>query len=111
MAVKLVASDLEIEVYTWLTKKGIHFEFQSKLIGGYSRELGDAEADFVLRQLEMVWRVMGEYFHRGVTPQARDLIQKVRLQEQGWQVIDLWEEDLKKRLNYTLTMALRGQEI
>jgi len=111
MAVKLVASDLEIEVHTWLTKRGIKFEFQSQLLGGYANELGSATLDFVFRETDTAWRIMGEYFHQGASPQARDQIQKVRLTEQGWNVIDIFEVDIRRRLDYTLTMALRGQEL
>jgi len=107
----LVASDLEILVFEFLTKRKIKFEFQSQLLGGYANELGSATLDFVFRDTDTCWRIMGEYFHRGASPEARDQIQKVRLQEMGWTVVDIWETDLKKRLDYTLTQALRGQEL
>ena len=108
---KQVMSDLEAIVFGFLTRRKIKFEFQSQLLGGYANELGSATLDFVFRDTDTCWRILGEYYHRGVTPEARDEIQKVRLQEMGWTVIDIFGDDLKKRLEYTLTQALRGQEV
>lgn len=111
----VIGSDLEIKVYMWLVKRGyrptVDFEFQSHMIGGYNRELGDAIADFLLIKEKIIFRVQGEYWHTGTQEQARDTIQKENLQGMGYTVVDLQEQDLKTRFEYTMEQAMRGQEI
>ena len=112
----VVGSDLEIKVYNWLIrhgfKPGIDFEFQSQLIGLRGvRELGDAIADFVLTKQNIVLRVQGEFWHHTPEQNARDSIQKERLEGLGYTVVDLLESDLTERLDFTLNNALKGQEV
>lgn len=111
----ITGSDLEVKVYTWLIKRGfrlnVDFEFQSHLIGGYNRELGDAIVDFVLLKEKIAWRVQGEYWHTSVQEKARDTIQKERLRGLGYTVVDIWETDINERFEYTMQQAIRGVEI
>jgi very-short-patch-repair endonuclease len=105
-------SDLEAMVYKWLTQHRIKFEFQSQLIGLRGvRELGDAIVDFILTENNILLRIMGEYFHAGVNVEARDTIQKERLQALGYVVVDLWTKDLMERLNYTMQQAIKGEQL
>ena len=112
----ILGSDLEIKVYEWLVRHGfrpgIDFDFQSQLIGLRGvRELGDAIADFVLIKQNLIWRIQGEYWHHTPEQNARDTIQKERLQGLGYTVIDLLEADLNERLEYTLQQAIRGGQL
>lgn len=107
--VKQVMSDLEEIVYNWLSQKKINFQFQSSLAGGYYA-LGGAVIDFILEN-RIALRVHGEYWHRGVVPEGRDLMQKEILTAQGFIVVDLWGEDLKSRLDETMQRALSGEEM
>ena len=104
-------SNLEEIVFEWLTRKNIVFEFQSQLIGGYIRSLGDAIIDFLLPNDNLLFRVMGEYFHSSTKEKARDIIQKQNLEGMGYTVVDLWEDDLLSSPDYVLEHALRGEEV
>ncbi len=113
---EIVGSDLEKKVYAWLLKRGyrpnIDFAFQTQLIGLRGvRELGDAVADFLIFKQRLVWRVQGEYWHTGSQEEARDKIQKERLEGLGYTVIDLWERDLTNRFEYTMKQAIQGVQL
>ena len=111
-----IASDLERIVIDWLKKRGmemgIDYGFQSSLMGGRF-ELGGAIVDFIFSERALLWRVQGDYFHKGVEKEGTDAIQRELLESQGWTVIDIWGSDLDtpERINDTLTRALRGEEV
>ena len=105
-----VMSNIEEIVFRWLTKRKISFEFQTSLSGGIF-ELGGAVVDFLLRERGLAWRVMGEYYHRGVEKTGSDIIQKEMLSALGWQVCDLWSDDLLNQLEETMQLALQGREM
>jgi len=104
-----VMSDIEAIVYDYLTKRGISFRFQTSLAGGFY-ELGGSVVDFLVEP-NLAWRVMGEYYHRGVIPEGKDIIQKEMLTGLGYVVVDLWGDDIKDRLEQTMRLALQGQEM
>ena len=106
----LVLTDIEKIVYNYLTARKIPFQFQSSLAGGYY-SLGGSVIDFLLPDLRLGFRVMGEYWHRGISKSGQDLIQRERLSAMGLTVVDLLEEDLHNRLEETMTKALRGEEM
>jgi len=54
---------------------------------------------------------MGEYWHRGVEVEGRDLIQREQLAALGYTTVNLWGEDIKNKLNETMRLALLGQEM
>ena len=101
-------SDLEALVYNFLVRRNIPFDFQTSLAGGFY-SLGGAVVDFIIGDL--AWRVMGEYFHKGVEKTGSDIIQREQLMAMGYTVVDLLADDLENRLNETLTLALQGQEM
>ncbi len=103
-------SDIEKLVLQWLIKHRIVFQFATSLGGGFY-ELGGAVVDFLLPERNLAWRVMGEYWHRGVVPEGKDAIQREMLTAEGWTVVDLWSSDIESRLEETLTKALRGEEM
>ena len=101
-------SDLEALVYNFLVRRNIPFDFQTSLAGGFY-SLGGAVVDFIIGDL--AWRVMGEYFHKGIEKTGSDIIQREQLMAMGYTVVDLLADDLENRLNETLTLALQGQEM
>jgi len=111
MVSQLVLSDIERIVYDWLTRRNIDFRFQTSFSGGFY-QLGGAVIDFLFPDLFIAWRVMGEYYHRGVTKEGSDLIQKEQLKNQeGLTVVDIWGDDIKERTDQTLLLALEGREV
>ena len=110
MMARAVASDLELMVLEWLDRRGIVYQFQTSLAGGHF-QLGGSVVDFIIPDRLLAWRVQGEYWHRGVEKTGSDIIQKEQLETLGYVVVDLLEDDLRNRLNQTLTLALMGQEV
>lgn len=105
-----VMSDIEAIVARWLDRHKIVYDFQSVYAGGFY-ELGGAVVDFRLPNRNILLRVHGEYWHRRVPQEGRDLIQKELLESMGYRVVDLWGSDLEDRLDETMTKALRGEEM
>lgn len=105
-----VATDIEILVIRWLDRRGIQYEFQTSLAGGWY-SLGGSVVDFLFRDRSMVWRVMGEYYHRGVTKEGSDLYHKEILEQLGFIVVDIWGDDIRERIDETLGLALQGREM
>ena len=104
-------SSLEKKVYDWLTKNDILFSTQETMFG-FSGELGSATVDFVLPDRNLIFRVMGAYWHSSIESKARDEFGKEQLLNAGYQVVDLWEENLKDdNLDRTMRLALDGQEV
>ena len=103
-------TDIERMVLNWLFKHKIVFQFATSLRGGFF-ELGGAVVDFLIPEGNLAWRVMGEYWHTGIIPEGKDLIQKELLSEMGYTVVDLWSDDIENRLEETMRLALQGVEM
>lgn len=103
----------EYLVWKWLRDKGyqpgIDFQFQSSFFGG-RMDLGGLVADFVIDALTppLVIRVQGDYWHTLPGRRTRDFYEMIRLQEHGFDVVDVWETDVVNRLNFTMEQALKG---
>ena len=110
MTTQLIMSDIEKIVYDYLIRRGIQFRFQTAFAGGHF-ELGGTVVDFLLDDLNLAWRVQGEYYHRGVSVEGKDEIQKEMLTALGWVVVDLWSDDIFNQLEETMMKALRGEEM
>ena len=108
--VEVAATNLEIIVYNWLTRRKIPFEFQTSLAGGFF-QLGGAVVDFILYEQMLAWRVMGEYYHKGVEKTGSDITQREMLNSMGYTVVDLLADDLENRPEDTLNLALQGMEM
>ena len=104
-----VMSDLETLVYNFLVKRGVGFQFQTSFSGGWY-ELGGAVVDFLVEP-NLAWRVMGEYYHQGVSKSGSDVIQREMLEAEGFVVVDIWGLDIQNRLNETMRLALIGREM
>ena len=103
-------TDIETVTYQWLTRRNIEFQFQTSLVGGFY-QLGGAVVDFLIQDRMLAWRIFGEYWHRGVTKEGSDLIQREMLMTLGWTVVDMWSDDILERTDETLNLALSGQEV
>lgn len=103
-------TDIELIVVRWLDDRNIEYRFQSSLLGGWYT-LGGAVVDFLLDDSRLAWRIFGEYWHRGVTKEGSDLIQREQLIRLGWRVVDIWGDDVRERTDETLSLALEGQEV
>jgi len=104
-------STLEKKVHDWLTKNDILFTTQETMFGSYG-ELGSATVDFVLPDRNLVLRVMGSFWHSSMEAKARDEFGKEQLLNAGYQVVDLWEENLDDtKIGKTMRKALRGEEV
>jgi len=75
-------------------RDGLHFDFQSSMMGG-RLELGGAVADFRFLDRPLIIRVQGIYWHvpweamgLGVTDEEQRLL----LEAMGFVVLDLWED-------------------
>ena len=104
-----VYTDIELIVIRWLERHKIQFEAQSSLMGGFYA-LGGAVVDFIILAEMLAWRVQGEYYHKGVTKEGTDIIQKEILDGLGYTTVDIWGDDIKTRADQTLRLALQGQE-
>ena len=103
-------TDIERIVLNWLNRHKIVYQFATSLRGGFY-ELGGAVVDFILPERRLAWRVQGTYWHRGVIPEGKDVIQRELLAELGYTVVDLWEQNIHNRLEETMMKALRGEEM
>lgn len=103
-------SNLERRVYDWLSKRNIPFTTQEPMFG-IAGELGSATIDFVLGERNLVFRVMGGYYHSTLEAKARDEFGREQLINKGYIVVDLQEEDLSDdKINHTMELALEGVE-
>ena len=102
-------SSPEEMVFKWLTKRAIFFQPQVGFMGGVS-EAGGAKVDFVLTDLNIIIRVQS-YWHTLPEARARDVMQRIALINQGYIVVDVWEEDLRKNLENVMSRALKGEEL
>jgi hypothetical protein len=79
-------------------------------------QLGGIVADFLFSPPDwnpsMVWRVQGEYFHLATSEkQVHDLLQRIKLEDKGFQVVDILAHDILTNREASLTAALAGQQI
>lgn len=103
-------SDLEKKVFNWLERNKIPFTTQEKMFG--IAEIGSAVIDFILEGRNIVLRTMGSYWHSGLESKARDEFGREQLINQGYIVVDLWEENLTDtELENTMTKAIEGREV
>ena len=106
----------EYLAWKWLRDKGykpgVDFQFQSSYFGG-RLDLGGLVADFVIDVLTppLIIRVHGEYWHTLPGRKTRDFFEKIQLLEHGFEVVDVWEDDLLSKLDFTMSQALKGQNL
>lgn len=106
----------EFTVWLFLTEKkklqpGRDFIFQASQMGGRTFR-GGVVSDFVIPNRFLVWRVQGETFHI-IDPdvRAKDALQKVALEQQGWRVVDIFTRDLAQQRTRVLEAAWEGVQV
>ncbi len=82
-----------------LIQRGIPFDTQIGMAGGRSAA-GGMVVDFELPSLNAVVRIQGDYWHSFTS--AKDDSQKLYLQARGRRVIDVWEHDILRRLDWVM---------
>jgi len=107
---EILMTSLEKLVADWLDKRGILYDLQSSLLGGRA-EFGGAVVDFILIESAIILRIMGEYWHAGTIQEAKDREQRTMLENIGYRVVDLQEEDLNTNLDAVMEKAIMGDEM
>jgi len=107
----------ELITYEWLERRKLGFQFQSGQMGG-RRTSGGAVVDFIVDGLAAdglyIWRVQGEYWHKGSEVERKDWMQKARLLRLKIggipvvEVVDVWENDVYDRYPEVFRMAEMG---
>lgn len=106
----------EFIVFNWLISKGLQlgvdFTYQEVLLGGRT-EFGGFVLDFYFPPPRaMVWEVNGLRYHlMEPRSRARERVKRHLLASRGFTVIDLWEDDIMTRPDYTMEHALRGLQL
>ena len=78
---------------------------------GVAGEAGSATVDFIIPDRNTALRCMGSYWHSSLESKARDEFGKEQLINEGFIVVDLWEENLSDdRIQNTMELALEGIE-
>lgn len=91
---------------------GTDFIFQSSQMGG-RQVAGGSVVDFEVMSHQVFIRVQGVFFHVG-DPQVegRDIMSKAAIESAtGWEVVDVFENDLYERRDYTVAQALLGRQV
>lgn len=106
-------------VYWWSVHRRrlspqIDFEFQSSLFGGRI-DLGGLVIDFLYRGFfppGLVVNVQGEAWHYYTTEQREaNILTRVRLQDRGYTVVFVKEDDVLSQLDYVMTRAMKGEQL
>lgn len=115
-ATRRAASYPEFICFEWLeNRKGlienVDFVFQYPLFGGKT-QFGGFVLDFFFAGKQMAWFVQGLQFHY-VDPKdrARDKLAKLMVSSRGVHVVELFEDDLLQRDEYTLRSAWEGRQV
>lgn len=100
----------------WLTQvkklqRGVDYIPQYGLSGGRSF-LGGQVIDVYFPQKQMGWMIQGLHYHHTEPEQrGRDALAKITLLERGIQPIEIFEDDIIQRTNYTLERAYNGIQV
>ena len=115
----IVATLPEWYVYWWCLNEdyveGVDFQFQSSIFGGRV-DKGGLVLDFLFPRLHLpegrVVNVDGFVWHRyAIEDRANDVANDVRLIDQGFDIVHVAEEDVLKRLDYTMSQAVKGIQL
>jgi len=106
-------TDLEVAVANWLDRHGLKGQWETQVgMRGGRMEKGGAVIDFIIRSRMLILRVMGQYWHRGLEQNARDLLQRQLLEADGFRVVDILENNLTpEKIDSTMRLAIQGKEV
>jgi len=101
-------------VWRWLAKWNIPFRREVPFFGGRI-EMGGTFVDFLLDEWMIAIRVHGVHWHTGIIPDAKDLYRREMLEEIGYTVVDIWEDQLVNKtaseVDYVMRLAIQGVEV
>lgn len=94
------ASDEEYLVALWLEQNNVQYIYQA-LYQGYRTAV---RADFLILHVgvSLIFEVQGDHFHEGIIEVEYDRQRRLRLEEQGATVIELWGHDIVKYDGYPM---------
>lgn len=110
------ASFPEFICYEWLTKKKklkpqSDFFFQAPVFGGRT-QFGGFILDFYFPDKRMAWFIQGLQYHYVKTKdRARDVLARAAIAARGLLVVEIFEDDLLQREEFTLSRAFRGEQV
>ena len=113
---RTAASYPEFICYEWLVlkkklKPNTDFVFQSPIFGGRTA-FGGFVLDFYFPDRRMAWFVQGLRYHfTKTTDRARDILAVAAVSARGINVVQLFEDYIITREEYTLVHAFRGEQI
>jgi very-short-patch-repair endonuclease len=99
----------EILVAEWLYRHKIPFNAQENMLGG-ATESGGARIDFYITESNIIIRVQS-YWHTIPGAMAKDVMQKIALINEGYLVVDVWENRLTENPDLVMRAALQGREL
>lgn len=78
----------EYAVGVWMEQNKVTYIYQA-LLGGYR---APARVDFLILNMgtTLVFQIQGDHFHEGIEDVAFDRQQRLRMEEQGATVIEIW---------------------
>src|SRR3990167_875867 len=103
----------EFIVWDYLTRRkgwelGREFIYQLAIVGGRT-QFGGFVIDFYIRPGNMAWNVQGLRYHlEQPRDRAKVQVQAALMSNRGYRVVQLWEDDLLERPDFTIEAALRG---
>jgi very-short-patch-repair endonuclease len=107
---------IEFIVWEWLVNKkrqvpGVDFVYGWAIFGGRT-QFGGYVLDFLFPLQKMGWRIQGLRWHRtNPDDRARDQIAAQLLESRGIKVVDLWEDSILTRTEFTLQKAWQGESV
>jgi len=106
----------EFICYEWLVNKkklrpGLDFQFQYPFLGGRT-QFGGFVLDFFFPIRRMAWFIQGLHFHyTNAKDRGRDQLAVFQVASRGVDVVEIFEDDIIQRTEYTLERAWLGQSI
>ena len=113
---KTQASYPEFLCWEWVVKKkalqpDIDFYFQYPFMGGRTA-FGGFVLDFFFPNIGLAWFIQGLHFHfTKSTDRARDLMAVKLVSDRGIEVVQVFEDDIMNRLDFTLENAYMGRQV
>ncbi len=106
----------EFLCWEWLVFKKrqvpfVDFAYQFPILGGRTL-FGGFVLDYYFPQRDIAWFIQGLRFHF-TDPQdrARDMLAKTLVSGRGVTVVEVFEDDLMERLDFTLNLAWEGRQV
>src|SRR4030042_1490824 len=103
-------TETETKIATWLDNKRINYDFQSSLMGGRS-ELAVLIIPFIVPDFNLALRIRNQDLYDGVSQTALARMERARLHNLGFIVVDAHEEDITRNVDEVMGRAIQGREM